>query len=282
MVITSDVAGHVKNIFFTDGSYVRKDDPLVQLDDSVSRSQLISAQASLAYSEQDLKRKRLLGKRGAIAQQMIDQAAADFKEKQAAMEQAKVAVSKTLLCAPFDGKIGRSSVSPGDYVTIGQKITNLTDVKHLRVEYNLPESSIPHLKLNQVVQVRNNALPKKTFSGSVSYISPTIDVSNRSIELYASLNPSSDVLVPGMFVTVEHTLDDDENILLIPARSLVPILDGEQVFKVIDGKAFATKVIVGRHLQNNVEILQGLSNKDLVITDGQLKITNGSTVKIKS
>jgi membrane fusion protein (multidrug efflux system) len=69
---------------------------------------------------------------------------------------------------------------------------------------------------------------------------------------------------------------------MIPARSLVPILDGILVYKVVSGKAFAVKVQIGKRSEGNVQIIQGLSPGDMVITDGQLKVKNNLPVEIKT
>lgn len=282
VVITPEIAGHVKQVLFKDGVFVEKGQALLQLEDSVYKSKYESAKAGLLYSTQDYQRKKLLGTRGAIANQAIDQAKADLKEKQSLAEDARVMLAKTLLRAPFAGKLSKTNVNPGDYVTIGQALVTITDTEHLRVEYNLPENNIPYLKLGQTVEVKSPAYPKKAFTGVVSFISPTLNSTTRSIALYADIINQADALIPGMFVNVQQVLNTKREVLLIPAKSLVPRLDGEEVYKIIDGKAFATKVSVGKRTADSVEILNGLNVHDVIVTDGQLKIQDGLAVKIKT
>lgn len=223
----------------------------------------------------------LLGKRGAIAKQAIDQAEADLKERQADADESEVMLNKMTLIAPFDGVVGKSKVSPGDYVTIGQSVVSLTDIEHLRIEYNVPDKFKPLLKIGQNVRISTTAYPGKIFSGKVSFISPTINTDSRSISLYADVPNDNNLLAPGMFVDIIHTLDSDERVAMIPARSLVPILDGEQVYKIVEGKAYAVTVLIGKRSTDSVQITQGLAPGDVVITDGQLKVKNGLPVKIK-
>lgn len=279
--ITPEVAGHVRTIHFRDGADVKEDAPLIQLDDAVYKAKYESSKAQLAYSENDFKRKSLLVKQGAITQQAIDQAEADLKEKSANAKESSVMVSKMQLTAPFDGVIGKSKVNLGDYVTTGQGIVTLTDTKHLRIEYNVPEKFLPLLKSGQDVTITSATYPGKTFAGKVSFISPTITAENRSVSLYAEVNNDNHELAAGMFVNVVQALGSEEKVIMIPARSLVPVLDGEQVFKVVDGKAFATNVVIGKRVDENVQVIQGLSSGDLVITDGQLKVKNGTPIQVK-
>lgn len=280
--ITPEVAGHVEKILFKDGSFVERGTPLIELDDAVFKAQFQSAKAHLAYSENDYKRKLSLGKQGAITQQAIDQAEADVKEKRAIAREKEVMLNKMTLTAPFDGVVGKREVHPGDYVTIGRGLVRLTDTKHLRVEYNVGEKYLPLLKQGQEVKITTTAYPGKVFTGRVSYISPTINTDNRSVSLYAEIANDANLLAPGMFVNAVQTLGKNEHALMIPARSLVPILDGEQVYKVVDGKAYSITILIGKREKDDVQVMQGLSVGDMVITDGQLKVKNGMSVKIKS
>lgn len=280
--ITPETSGHIKEILFKDGTFVAEGAPLIQLDDAIYKTKYTSSRAQLAYSEHDFSRKTLLGKQGAISKQAIDQADADVKERRAFAEENKVLLDKMRLNAPFQGMVGKSKVSPGDYVTTGQSLVSLSDTKHLRIEYNVPEKYFPSLKLNQIVKITSATYPGKVFTGKVAYISPTINLENRSVFLYADVPNEGNELASGMFVNVTHSLGSNEKAVVIPARSLVPMLEGVQVFKVVDGKAYSVPVTVGKRTDEQVQITQGLSEGDLVITDGQLKVKNTTPVKVKT
>lgn len=280
--ITPEIAGHVQTILFKDGTFVKENTPLIQLDNAVYKAKYMSARAKLVYSDNNYKRMVLLGQRGAIAKQAIDQADADLKERKADADESEVMLNKMALIAPFDGVVGKCKVSPGDYVTIGQSVVTLTDINHLRIEYNVPDKFKPLLKIGQIVKITASAYPGKEFTGKVSYISPTINTETRSLSLYADLSNENNLLAPGMFVDVIQSLESEERVVMIPARSLVPILDGEQVFKIVDGKAYAVTVAVGKRSLDSVQITQGLAPGDVVITDGQLKLKSGLPVKIKT
>lgn len=279
--ITPEVPGHVRKILFRDGTFVTQSTPLVQLDDEVYKAKYESTKAQLAYSKNDYKRKSLLVKQGAITQQAVDQADADLKEKTANAQENAVMLSKMQLSAPFDGMVGKSKVNPGDYINTGQSVVTLTDTRHLRIEYNVPEKYFPALKSGQQVTLTSSTYPGKIFTGKVSFISPTISAENRSVSLYAEVPNDKNELAAGMFVNVKQSLGTQEKVVLIPARSLVPVLDGEQVFKIVDGKAYAVSVTTGKRANEKVQITQGLSPGDLVITDGQLKVKNGMPVQVK-
>jgi len=276
--ITPEVAGHVDKILIQDGAAVKQGTTLIQLDDAVAEARFESAKAQLVYSEHDYSRKVLLGRQGAIAQQAIDQANADLKEKRAIARENEVMVSKMALGAPFDGVVGKSKVNPGDYVNVAQSVITLTDTRHLRIEYNVPEKYLPLLKLGQEVKISTSTFPGKVFIGKVAFIAPTVNAENRSVSLYAEVSNDNNMLAAGMFVDVLQSLGREDKVLMIPARSLVPILDGEQVYKVMEGKAYPVTVLTGKRIEDNVQITQGLTSGDIIITDGQLKVKNGTPV----
>ena len=279
--ITPEIPGHINTVLFKDGSFVTRGTVLVQLDDAVYKAKFESAKARLNYSKNNYRRMALLGKKGVIAQQAIDQAEADLKERQADMDENEVILNKMKLTAPFDGVVGNSRVNPGDYVTVGQNIVMLTNTKNLRIEYTVPEKFLPLLRLGQKVAITAAAYPGKAFSGTLTFISPTINVENRSISLYAEIDNSESLLAAGMFVEASQSLGNTEHALMVPARSLIPVLDGAQVFKIVDGKAFSVDVVIGQRTAENVQVVQGVTKNDIVITDGQLKVKNGMPVKVQ-
>lgn len=280
--ITPEIPGHVNSVLFKDGSDVARGMVLVQLDDAVFKAKYESAKAKLSYSENNFRRMELLGKKGVVAQQAIDQAESDLKERKADMDENEVMLNKMKLSAPFDGVVGNSHINPGDYVTVGQNLVTLTDIKHLRIEYNVPEKYLPLLKLGQPVKITASAYPGKIFSATLTFISPTVNAENRSIELYAEIDNSDNLLAPGMFVEASQSLGSTQHAIMVPSRSLMPVMDGAQVYKVVDGKAFSVDVVLGQRTSDDVQITQGLSKSDVVITDGQMKVKNGMPVRVQS
>lgn len=280
--ITPMVAGHIKKIFFQDGDLIKAEQPLIDLEDGIYTAKYTSARAQLLYSQNDLQRKSQLGKRGAIAQQAIDQAEAEFKEKKSMMEENKVMLDMMHLTAPFAGVLGKCKVNVGEYVNVGQSLVTLTDKQHLRVDYHVSEEYLPLLKMGQEVKITTFAYPDKVFTGRVKFISPTVSLENRSVALYAEVENTDNVLAPGMFVNVNHQLGIEKSVFYIPAKSLVPKLDGVQIYKVTEGKALAIDVVIGKRLQEMVEVKQGIKEGDEIITDGQIKLRSGMPVQISN
>lgn len=278
--ISPEVAGHVQEVLFKDGAYVKENDILLKLDDDIYQTKYELAKAKLRFGKENHQRHKVLGEKGILTKQALEESEASLQEKLADARESKMLLKKMRLRAPFSGRLGKSTVDKGDYVTVGQHVVSITDIKHLRVEYHLPELYFSNLKLDAPVVIKTSAYPGKVFHGKVRFISPLVSKENRSVLVYAEVPNEEGLLAPGMFVNVTHSLGVQKNTLLIKAKALVPVLDGEEVYRVVDGKAYAQPVAIGKRIQDEVEIKSGLSSQDTVITDGQLKIKNGMPVKI--
>jgi len=278
--IAPEVAGQISKILFQDGTYVKQGTPLIQLDDATYRAKADAVQADLKFSEASYARLALLAKRGIISPQDLEKAENDLKVKKSLAQENQVNLDSMLLTAPFDGVVGKAAVSPGDYVAVGQALVPLTDTHHLRVEYSVPDKYLADLKLGQTIILTTSAYPDKKFTGSVAYIAPTINTEDRTIAVYADVPNDNGVLTSGLYVSVIHQLGSQNNALVLPAKSLVATIDGQQVFKVVDNKATSVPVVIGERTADNVQVLQGLSLGDMVVTEGQQKIRDGAVVKI--
>ena len=279
--IAPEVAGQVAQILFKDGTFVTKGTPLIQLNNAINKSRLDSAEADYNLSLTTYNRIKLLTHKGIISTQDCEKAEADLKEKKAAKEANEVMVEQMRLVAPFDGAVGKSLVSPGDFVSAGQALVSLTDTHHLHVEYNVSEKYLSALKSGQKIRLTTSAYPGREFTGEVAYIAPTINTQDRTISVYAEVPNKDEALTAGLFVNVTQALGVQDNVLLIPASSLMATIDGHQVMKIVDGKAVTAPVEIGQRTLNGVQIIRGLVLQDRVITAGQQKIRDGVPVKVK-
>ncbi len=279
--IAPEIAGTVAKVLFQDGEFVKQGTPLIQLDDAVYQARFASVQADYQLSETTYDRMSILAKKGIISKQDMEKAAADLKEKAAAEQENKVNLNGMLLTAPFDGMVGKSKVSPGDYVSVGQALVSLTNIRHLHVEYNIPEKYLGLIQMGQEISVTATAFPGKVFKGKVAFISPTINTQDRTITLYAEIPNESLTLRSGLFVNVTQSLGADDTALLVPAKSLMATIDGHQVYKVVNGKAQSVPVEIGLRTTDSVQILKGLTANDAVVTEGQEKIRDGADVAVK-
>jgi membrane fusion protein, multidrug efflux system len=279
IILRPEVAGRIADIRFNEGEQVSKDQRLVVLDNSIYRADLEEAQASLELSQANYDRAIDLLKRGAGTTKARDEALAELRRDEAALQLAKARLDKTIIRAPFDGVVGLREVSVGDFVNVGQDMVNLEQIDPLKVDFRVAEVYLGAVRPGQRIELGADAFAGETFAGEVYAIDPLIDESGRSIVLRARLPNPDDRLRPGLFVRVTLVLNEREDAIQIPEQALVPQGRDQFVFRVVDGKATLTRVTAGIRRDGLVEIIEGLSPDDEVVTAGQLKVRDGAPIK---
>jgi membrane fusion protein (multidrug efflux system) len=277
--LAPQIAGQVTKISYQPGAYVIQDKLLVKLDDRIYRAKLQSSESALKLAEMNYQRLEQLMKSNAASEQMLDQSRATYQQAQAAVATNKTYLAQTELKAPFAGYMGPKTISIGDYVAAGQKITTLTDRSELKVTYHLPERYLTQLKLGQAVSIDVPNQSHQAITGQVIYISPVVDETTHSVTLQALVPNKKNILAPGLFVRVHQTTQVNDNALVIPQESIVPQITGPKVYIVQKGRALLKRVKTGNTLGENIEILKGLSAKDRVVVAGQQRLQDGMRVK---
>ena len=279
VVLRAETPGRIAAINFRDGAVVNKGALLVALDAAVQEAELQQARANLALARSNHKRNQELLEKKFVTAQALDNSAATLKVQEAAVQLAEAKVGRMHIKAPFDGTVGLRNVSVGDYVKEAQDLINIEDIGTLRVDFRLPETYLGRVVKGQVVEVGTDALPGEQFKAVLDAVDPMVDQNGRAISSRARLDNRSGKLRPGMFVRIRLLLGERKNVLMAPEQAIVP---GAQptVFKVVDGKAVATKVKLGVRRAAQVEIVDGLAAGDVVVTAGQLKLRDGAAVKV--
>ncbi len=291
--ISPEVPGQVKAIFFESGKLVKKGDPLIQLDEASERAQLADVQAQLQLAETNLTRTKKLFSEKVTTQSAMDDANTKVKQLKANRENILSAISKKLIKAPFDGKIGINQINLGQIVNAGQVCASLQAPHALYSKFSLAQKDIPKVFLKQIVKVTTDAYPGLSFDGFVSAIDSRVDDNTRTIELQATVDNSQDKLYPGMFVTLNLYLPSLSGTITVPQSAITYTLYGQSAFvasltgkKDEHGQDLATvkRVFVrtGDVQDNIVVVNEGLKEGDLVVNSGQSKLEDGMTISINN
>ncbi len=278
VVITAEVAGKVTQLFFDDGERVSAEQILLQLDQSVLTAERDRAQANLSLSEANIKRAERLLQEQAISERERDEAYAKWRLDEATLRLTEAQLAKTVIKAPFSGILGLRRVSIGEYLQPGETIVTLDDIDPIKVDFRVPEVFAHQLRVDQAIRMNVDAIPGKTFAGKVFAIDPQIDVNGRSVMLRAKVAQQEGPLRPGMFARIVLVLEERPNALMIPEEALIPGVDRQQVFKVVDGQVVAAVVETGLRTKGKVEITRGLDPGETIITAGQIKVRPGMPV----
>ncbi|MER2600769.1 MAG: efflux RND transporter periplasmic adaptor subunit [Candidatus Competibacter phosphatis] len=280
VMVRPEIAGRVATIHFREGQKIRQGEPLATLDQEEYQAQLASSAAQLALEQSSYRRLQDMDRQQLTSQQNLDEAKAKLDTARAQQELNRVRLSKTVIRAPFDGMIGLRKISPGAYVKPGDDIVALESLGAMKLDFRVPETYLARLAVDQRLTARVDAYPEQSFEGTIYAIEPALDEETRTVLLRARLPNPHNQLRPGLFARVSLILERRENALVVPEQAIVPVGQTTFVYRVVDGKAVMTPVKLGLRRPGLVEILEGLSAGDLVVTDGQLKIRDGAAVQV--
>ncbi|MEP7186615.1 MAG: efflux RND transporter periplasmic adaptor subunit [Rhodanobacter sp.] len=290
--LAMDVSGLVTAVNLTSGEDVKKGQPLLQLrdGDDVAQLQQLQANAQLSRITFDRARKQLDAQ--AISKAGFESAEADYKARQAAVAQQKVVVDKKQLRAPFAGRAGIITLSPGAYLSAGTAVVTLQQLDPLLVDFSVPQSELGRLKVGQHVNLTLDAYPGKTFTGELSAISPKVQANTRNVQVEATLPNHDKVLSPGMFAKASVDIGSEQQQLTLPQAAVVYNPYGDTVYVVQPAKGKDDKgnanaptvqqafVTTGETRGDQVAILKGLKAGTEVVTSGQMKLKNGASIKV--
>jgi len=280
VVITSEIAGRIDAIHFKEGTSVPKGAPLINLDDSVYQAELHEAEAKQRLAEQKNQRVTELFSRKIASGSSRDEAESDLAVANAATELAKARLEKTRIVAPFAGIVGLRQVSVGDYITPGEALVGLDAIEQIKVDFKVPEKYLPAVHTGQPIEIKVDAFPGETFNGEVYAIDPRVDIEGRSVFIRARVPNKGEKLRPGQFARVILIREVKPDALTVPEAAIVPKGEDQFVFKIVDGKAHLSKVSIGTRRAGRVELVDGVSAGELVVTAGQLKIRDGAAVTV--
>ncbi|MFO1323131.1 MAG: efflux RND transporter periplasmic adaptor subunit [Burkholderiales bacterium] len=280
ITLRPETAGRINAITFQEGQRVAKGVPLVKLDPAIPEAEVQQARANLTLAKAKFDRAVDLANRNYISGQAKDEAENNYKVAQAALQLAEAKLAKTDIRAPFAGIIGLRSVSVGDYVKEGADLVNLESIDPLKIDFRVPETYLRQVQVGQTLQVTLDAMPGSTFDGRVVAVNPLVDAAGRSVVIRAQVRNQDTSLRPGMFTRVRLITKEQADALVVPEQALMPQGNEQYVFKVVDGKVIRVKVETGQRRDSKVEVVAGLNAGDTVVTAGQLKIRDGSPVRI--
>lgn len=278
--IASEIAGRIAEINFREGETVAAGAVLVTLDDALAKAELSDAQARYDLAKANDDRASQLSRSGNVTEKAIDEATASLGIARAALELQKVRLAKHVITAPFAGRVGLRRMSPGSYLAIATPIVNLEKTDQLKVDFKLPEMYLPTVAIGQTVEIAVDAISGRTFEGTIYAIDPQVDVNGRAVQLRALLPNPDYALRPGLFARITVRGAQPREVVLVPESAVVPRSGETFAFHIDNGRAVEARIKLGDRRGGEVEILEGLAPRALVVIAGQQKLRSGSQVEI--
>ncbi|MCU1282579.1 MAG: putative Co/Zn/Cd efflux system rane fusion protein [bacterium] len=288
VAVSNESAGVVSAIHFESGDKVRAGQVLVELDTSVERAQLSSAEARKDLAALGAGRSRQLAATEAVSKAQLDGDEAQLKTSSADFGALKAQIDRKTVRAPFAGRLGIRTVNLGQYLNPGTPITVLESLGSVYVDFSLPQQYLDDVKVGTPVRVTMAGARGGELAGTVGAVDPTVDATTRTIKLRASVPNNKDTLRPGMFVNVIVVRSSRSRVVSVPVTAVVHASYGDSVFVVEDRKDAPGKIArqqfvrLGAARGDFVAISDGVKPGQELVTGGAFKLRNGSGVVINN
>jgi membrane fusion protein (multidrug efflux system) len=279
--IRSEVSGRIIQMNLPEGAIVSKGALLVKLFDQDLQAQLRKLEVQLQIAIKTVERQKELLTINGISQQDFDLSALAVDNLKADIQSTRIAISKTEIRAPYEGKIGLRKVSLGAYLSPADIITSLREVKQLKLEFSVPEKYAQKIGNGYVVQFKVDG-GVKVHKAVVLATEGNVEQNTRTLKIRAIVSANDNELVPGVFAKVNLQLGKDTMAMMIPSQAIIPQARNKQVILLRKDSAMFTVIETGIRDSAYVQVLRGIHVGDTVITTGLMSIRPNAKVKLST
>lgn len=285
-VLTARSTKTVTRINFEDGQRVAKGDLLVQMTNAEEAALLEEAHLTSEEARRQWERIEALSKSGAISASERDERKRQYEAARAHAQALDSRLKDLIITAPFNGVVGIRNVSVGSLIAPGDVITSIQDDSKMKLDFTVPAMYLRSLRKGVPIEANSEDLGGKLFKGQIFSIDNQIDEATRSIKVRAILDNPERELKAGLLMNV-IVRADLRHALVISEAALVPMGSNNFVFIVQSGKAGSNtfvaekrQIAIGQRYKGMVEVLEGLSENEKVVTHGLQKIHAGQPLNV--
>lgn len=299
VVVRARVDSQIMSVEFNDGSAVKAGDVLFRLDprqiDALikqAEGNLQRSKATLELNEQDVRRKEQLAKAESTSQALLDTARANvataraqIKADEAGLENLKVQRTFYDITAPISGRVGVATLKAGSLTKsgeAGQVLVTINQITPIYVAFPVPQRMLPELR--EAVASGGatvSATPQgiaKAATGKIALLDNSVDTTTGTITARAAFENADELLWPGSLANVRIDLRQMPNMVVVPREAIMNGQQGTYVYMVENQTARFRAVSTGQTVDGLTIVTSGLSGSEVVVTDGQSQLANGSRV----
>lgn len=278
--IKTEVSGQVTKIRVMEGQKVRKGQVLVEIDDRDYRSRLARIEANYDLIKQEYNRYLSLAEKKITAQNILDEIEARLKDVTAQRKEAQLALSRTHIASPIDGRLNQISPTRGHLLKIGDRVAQILNLDTVKVTVGVPESDVAAFFDLEEATVSIEALGDLRVTGKKLFLSYQPRSLARLYDLELVVPNPDGRIRPGMFARVELVKAVFDNALVVPLYAVIAQNDERFVFVANDGHAKKRPVSLGVLTGWQVQITSGLAAGDRVVVVGHRLLDEGHAIEV--
>lgn len=263
----------------------------------VSQATIRQREADLKLAETNAERSRNLFARQLLPRQTLDDTEARYQaavaqldlaraqntQSTARLEELRINLQNTIIVSPVDGFIARRAVDPGAFVGQNAPIVDVVDIGRVRLVANIVEKDLKSLQTGDDTRVEVDAFPGEMFTGRVARVAPVLDPATRTASIEIEIPNPGFRLKPGMYARVTVTTDERKDALVVPSNAVVDTGGRRGVFLAAENNTVAFRAVtVGVEEDTQIEIVDGVSEGDRVVTTGAAGLRDGDRVVLAS
>lgn len=280
MLIISETAGRVLETFKNKGDVCREGDPIAKVDDEMMRIELEATQANLAKLRKDRERLGSLIEGDAAPKNKMEDLELGIIAAEAKEKGLKKQISNTTIKAPMTGTIGMRFIERGTVIGPGIQIGHIANLDKLFLMVKVTEHDVLQVRKGMAVEVRPDVLSETKIAGKVTNIGLRSDNTfTYDVEIEIA-NPPGNPLRGGMHAKAIFHFDQERRGLTLPRKAIVGSVQDAQVYVVQDSTVSLRSVKLGMVQSEKAEILGGLQEGEMVVTSGQMNLTDGAKVAV--
>lgn len=279
--LTFETSGKITDIFFQEGTFVKKGTLLAKVNDRPLQAELQKLEAQIPLAEDRVYRQNALLEKDAVSKEAYEQVMTELDKLHADIELAKARIAQTELRAPFDGMIGLRQVSEGNYASPTIVIATLTKISPLKIEFSVSERHANYIKPG--IPITFSTTDKEdlnTYYAKVYAVESRIDLNTRTKKVRAIYPNTHGKLNPGGTVSIEVNMNEIPDAITIPTEAIIAEMGRDIVYLYSQGRAKQIEVTKGLRTEAEIQILTGIQEGDTVITTGVMQLRDGLPVSI--
>lgn len=291
VMLSTAEPGVVSKIMFESGQQAEQGALLVQIDSDKEMADLRSSESRLASVKAERGRLAKLARESLATKSQADAAGADYQSLVAQIDSLKATIARREIRAPFSGITGIIQVQLGQYLQTGTEVVRLESIELMKIRFIIGEKNYSRVSVGMPIHITVSSYPERVFEGSISAIEPAVDYESGVVQLQATIPNSGQLLRAGMYAEVEIRQPALSQQVVIPQSAISFALYGETVY-VLDSEqpeekdqpaydAARQKTVKVTERRGSLALIsEGLQAGDRVVTSGQLKLANGTRVKV--